>query len=295
MTSSLSAPAPAAVRSPIGSRRPASASCCSSAAISCPESGTTGTRLPSSYIQNTRRGRPGTARTVGLSIPASTITSAATPNSTAPRCSAWPIAYADFEPYYSEAEQLYHVHGEHGADPTEPPASRPYPHPPVSHELCIQELHDGLRARGYHPFPLPLGILLDEADGKPKRHSACIRCDAFDGYPCPVNGKADAQVICVDPALDHPNVTLLTNAYVRRLDADGSGRTVTKVLVERCGALEEYAADIVVAACGAINSALLLLRSANDRHPHGLANSSGVVGRHYMRHNNSAFLAVSRK
>jgi choline dehydrogenase-like flavoprotein len=191
---------------------------------------------------------------------------------------AWPIGYADFEPYYSEAEQLYHVHGEHGADPTEPPASRPYPHPPVSHELRIQEFHDGLRARGYHPFPLPLGILLDEAEGKPKRHSACIRCDAFDGYPCLVNGKADAQVICVDPALDHPNVTLLTNAYVRRLDADGSGRTVTKVLVERGGALEEYAADIVVVSCGAINSALLLLRSANDRHPHGLANSSGSSG-----------------
>src|SRR5499433_1629590 len=208
---------------------------------------------------------------------------------------AWPIAYADFEPYYSEAEQLYHVHGEHGADPTEPPASRPYPHPPVSHEPCIQELHDGLRARGYHPFPIPLGILLDEENGKPKYTSACVRCDAFDGYPCLVNGKADAQVICVDPALEHPNVTLLTNAYIRRLDADGSGRTVTKVLVERGGAHEEYAADIVVVACGAINSALLLLRSANDRHPHGLANSSGVVGRHYMRHNNSAFLAVSRK
>jgi len=208
---------------------------------------------------------------------------------------AWPIDYADFEPYYSEAEQLYHVHGEHGADPTDPPASRPYRHPPVSHELPIQELYDGLRARGYHPFPLPLGVLLDEAEGKPKPHSACIRCDAFDGYPCLVNGKADAQVICVTPALAYPNVTLLTNAYVRQLDADGSGRTVTKVLVEGDGALEEYAADIVVVACGAINSALLLLRSANDRHPYGLANSSGIVGRHYMRHNNSAFLAVSRK
>src|SRR5215467_11369726 len=208
---------------------------------------------------------------------------------------AWPIGYADFEPYYSEAEQLYHVHGEHGADPTDPPASRPYPHPPVSHELRIQELYDGLGAHGYHPFPLPLGILLDEAEGKPKRHSACIRCDAFDGYPCLANGKADAQVICVDPALDHPNVTLLTNAYIRRLEADGSGRTVTKVVAERGGALEEYAADIVVVACGAINSALLLLRSACDRHPHGLANSSGVVGRHYMRHNNTAFMAISRE
>src|SRR5215470_2094754 len=152
---------------------------------------------------------------------------------------AWPIGYGDFEPYYSEAEQLYHVHGEHRADPTDPPASRPYPHPPVSHEPRIQELYDGLRARGYHPFPLPLGVLLDQAKGKPKHHSACVRCDAFDGYPCLVNGKADAQVICIDPSLDHPNVTLLTNAYIRRLDTDGSGRMVTKVLVERCDALEE--------------------------------------------------------
>jgi choline dehydrogenase-like flavoprotein len=208
---------------------------------------------------------------------------------------AWPIGYEDFEPYYSEAEHLYHVHGEHGSDPTGPPSSRPYPHPPVSHEPCIQELYDRWRSRGYHPFPLPLGILLEEEGTKPKRNSACIRCDAFDGYPCLVNGKADAQIICVDPALEHRNVTLLTNAYVSRLDTDASGRAVTKVLVEHDGTSDEYTAGIVVVACGAINSALLLLRSANDMHPHGLANSSGVVGRHYMRHNNSAFLAISRR
>ena len=105
--------------------------------------------------------------------------------------------------------------------------------------------------------------------------------------------KADAEVICVTPALEHANVQLLTNAYVERLETSPSGREVTKVHVQHNGVPEEYSADIVVVSCGAINSAALLLRSANDRHPRGLANSSDVVGRHYMRHNCSAFMAIS--
>jgi choline dehydrogenase-like flavoprotein len=109
-----------------------------------------------------------------------------------------------------------------------------------------------------------------------------------------VNGKADAQIICVDPALKHSNVQLMTGAYVTRLKTNPSGRVVTGVLVDRSGSTEEYSADIVVASCGAINSAALLLRSANDKHPAGLANSSGVVGRHYMRHNCSALMAISK-
>jgi choline dehydrogenase-like flavoprotein len=208
---------------------------------------------------------------------------------------AWPLGYEDFEPYYSEAEHLYHVHGEHGVDPTDPPASRPYPHHPVSHEPRIQELHDALVKQGHHPFPLPLGILLDELDGKPIHTSACVRCDAFDGYPCLVNGKADAQIICVEPALKFSNVTLLTNSYVERLETDAAGSMVSKVHVHRGDVRETYSADIVVVACGALNSALLLLRSANEQHPNGIANRSGVVGRHYMRHNNSAFMAISRQ
>lgn len=208
---------------------------------------------------------------------------------------AWPLGYDDLEPYYTEAEQLYHVHGEHGVDPTDPPASKAYPHPPVSHEPAIQRMHDRMVEHGYRPFPLPLGILLDEKDGRPRHDSACVRCDAFDGYPCLVRGKADAQVICVEPALEHPNVTLLTRAYVKRLETDASGRRVASVRVERDGVCESYSADIVVASCGAINSAALLLRSANERHPDGLGNASGLVGCNYMRHNNSALLAVSRE
>jgi choline dehydrogenase-like flavoprotein len=149
---------------------------------------------------------------------------------------------------------------------------------------------------GLHPFHLPLGILLDEKDGKPTPTSICIRCDAFDGFPCLLNGKADAQVMCVDPTLKaYPNVQLLTGAYVSRLETDAAGRMVKTVHVTRGGVAEEYSADIVVAACGALSSALLLLRSANDRHPNGLANGSDQVGRNYMRHNQSVLMALMRK
>jgi choline dehydrogenase-like flavoprotein len=165
----------------------------------------------------------------------------------------------------------------------------------VSHEPRIQELSDDFAKLGYHPFHGPLGILLDEDEqGRAKHTSPCIRCDRFDGWPCLVHAKADAEVLCVAPALQQPNVDLLTNAYVERLETSASGREVTKVHVTRDGNAEEYQADVVVVACGAINSALLLLRSASDQHPTGLANRSDMVGRNYLRHNNVACLAVSK-
>ncbi len=207
---------------------------------------------------------------------------------------AWPLPYAAFEPFYAQAEALFHVHGQRGEDPNEPPSSGPFPHPAVSHEPHIAHLSERLGAQGLHPFHLPLGILLDEKDGKPTPTSTCIRCNAFDGFPCLLNGKADAQVMCVDPALAaHPNLTLLTNAYVERLETDPSGRTVTGVQVLREGQQERYSADIVVVACGALSSALLLLRSASAAHPDGLANGSGQVGRNYMRHNQSMLMAFT--
>jgi len=204
---------------------------------------------------------------------------------------AWPIEYEDLEPYYTRAEALYHVHGARGVDPTEPPTSEPYPHPPVSHEPRIQQLADDWARLGHRPFHVPLGVMLDEAN---PRMSRCIRCGTCDGHPCLVSAKSDAQVVCVDPALDHPNVTLVTGAKVTRLETSASGREVTGIAVERGGATERYTADVVVVACGAINSAALLLRSANNRHPHGLANGSDVVGRHYMGHVNSVLMALSK-
>jgi choline dehydrogenase-like flavoprotein len=204
---------------------------------------------------------------------------------------AWPIGYEDMEPYYTAAERLYHVHGERGVDPTDPPASAPYPHPAVSHEPRLQQLHDDWARLGLRPFHVPLGIMLDERN---PRASRCIRCETCDGHPCLVGAKSDAQVVAVDPALADPNVTLLTNAYVAKLETSASGREVTRLVVTRGEATETHSADVVVVSAGAINSAALLLRSASDRHPRGLANGSDMVGRHYMGHVNSVLMAVSR-
>jgi choline dehydrogenase-like flavoprotein len=204
---------------------------------------------------------------------------------------AWPIGYDDMEPYYTAAERLYHVHGERGVDPTDPPASAPYPHPAVSHEPRLQQLHEDWARQGLRPFHVPLGIMLDERN---PRASRCIRCETCDGHPCLVGAKSDAQVVAVDPALADPNVTLLTNAYVARLETSASGREVTRLVVKRGDATETHSADVVVVSAGAINSAALLLRSASDRHPRGLANGSDMVGRHYMGHVNSVLMAISR-
>jgi choline dehydrogenase-like flavoprotein len=204
---------------------------------------------------------------------------------------AWPINYDELEPYYTQAEHLYQVHGNRGEDPTEPWASAPYRYPAVSHEKRIQHLSEDLERAGLKPFHVPLGIKIDE---KNPRTSACIRCNTCDGHPCLINGKADAQVICVDPALQHENVSLITDAQVMRLETNEAGTEVNKVIAKRNGKLEEYSADIVVVSCGAVNSAALLLRSANDAHPNGLGNGSDVVGRHYMGHINSILMALSK-
>ena len=138
---------------------------------------------------------------------------------------AWPIEYAVMEPYYTQAEQLYQVHGARGEDPTDPPASAPYPFPPVSHEPRIQRLFDDMTAIGLHPFHSPSGVMLDETD---PAFSACIRCATCDGFACLVHAKSDADVIAVRPAILHDNVTLVRNAVVRRLQTDASGRTVSR-------------------------------------------------------------------
>lgn len=203
---------------------------------------------------------------------------------------AWPISYDDLEPYYAQAENLYHVHGNRNEDPTEPWSSTPFPHPAVSHEPRIEHLAEDFAALGCKPFHVPLGIMLKEGDSRSK----CIRCATCDGFPCLVNAKSDSQTCAIEPSLDYPNVTLLTNAMVTRLETNETGREVSAVHVKRNGVEEIYSSEIVAVSCGAINSAALLLRSADGKHPNGLANSSDTVGRHYMGHVNSVVLAISK-
>ncbi len=227
---------------------------------------------------------------------------------------AWPISYEAMEPYYTKAEQLYQVHGSRGEDPTEPFASAPYDHPAVSHEPRIAQLSEAFAAAGLHPFHAPCGVMLNEGN---MPYSNCVRCSTCDGFPCLVHAKSDAEVLGVRPALEHDNVTLLTGAKVVALKTNPAGTAVAEVVVERAeegggtgasavagtgtgggdhkGERETYTADIVVVSCGAANTAKLLLSSATDKHPAGLANGSDQVGRNYMFHNSQAVLAISKE
>jgi len=205
---------------------------------------------------------------------------------------AWPISYDELEPYYTQAEQLYQVHGARGEDPTEPAASAPYPFPALSHEPRIQQLSDELAAAGYQPFHAPCGVMIDEAN---MAYSRCVRCQNCDGFPCLVHAKSDAEIIAVRPALEHPNVSLLRNAEAIRLSTNPAGTAVTGVVARIDGEEQVFEAGIVALACGAANTAKLLLMSASDKHPAGLANGSDQVGRNYMFHASQAVLALSRE
>jgi choline dehydrogenase-like flavoprotein len=189
----------------------------------------------------------------------------------------WPIDYDTLEPYYDRAERLYHVHGQHGVDPTEPPR-QPFPYGPIAHAPAMTVIVEGLQRQGLHPSPLPLGLI------RPGEENGCRLCNTCNSFPCRIQAKSDAEVCGVRPALGNRNIELWTNAYARRLLTNGPGKRVDAVEVERNGETVRVGAALVIVSCGAVNSAALLLRSANDKHRHGLANSSHLVGRRYMAH-----------
>lgn len=199
----------------------------------------------------------------------------------------WPFSYEELEPYYERAEAIMGVHGTQGEDPTEPPRG-PFPHPAVDHEPEIERLDRRLRKQGLHPLHLPVAI-----DQGPK--GRCQKGSPCDGFPCMVRAKGDAENSLLRPILlkKNPNVTLRTDSYVDRLETDESGTRVTAAHVVRGGESTVIEARVFVVSAGAVNSAALLLRSANRHHPNGLANSSGLVGRCFMSHNNSVILALS--
>ena len=198
---------------------------------------------------------------------------------------AWPITYDELEPWYTQAEQLLRVHGTLGADPIDPPRSGPYPFPAVPHEPVIAEVAESFERQGLRPYPLQLGIDLRE-------NGTCIRCKTCDGFPCQVLAKSDAETCLVRPALESPDVSLLTHARAVRLDTDPTGKRITGLEIDLAGERKTVVAKTYVLATSAINSAAMLLRSVSDKHPKGLANASGLVGRGFMMHVNSAMIAV---
>ena len=206
---------------------------------------------------------------------------------------AWVVGYDEFEPFYTQAEQLYDVHGEAGLDPTEPRRSAPYPYEPLPDEPRMKAIRDAVAGQGLTPFPVPLGLKRNVKD--PVR-GACIRCDTCDGFPCLVHAKADSDINCVRPVMDLPNVRFEPQARVTRVltNATGTEATGVEVMLGRDTSPTTFTGDVVAVCCGAINSAALLLGSATDAHPTGLGNrSSDMIGRHFMFHNSDAMLALS--
>ncbi|MEY5099421.1 MAG: hypothetical protein RJA36_2140 [Pseudomonadota bacterium] len=198
---------------------------------------------------------------------------------------AWPFSYDELEPWHARAEALFGVHGLAGEDPTEPWRSTPYPHGPVPHEPVVDRLAQRLRALGLKPFHMPTAIDLHQG-------GSCTRCGQCDAFACQLGAKGDAETRLLAPILNRPNVELWSDSRVTRLVTDDAGRSVVGAEVEVRGQTVRVQAPLFVLGAGAINSALLLQRSANSRHPAGLANSSGCVGRYYMNHNTTGLMAL---
>jgi len=201
---------------------------------------------------------------------------------------AWPYRYKDIEPYYQQAEEAFTVHGDDAGDPSAPWRSKPYPYPAMANEPIVAELANSMRKHGARTSAQPLALQHYKGGG-------CIRCKTCDGFPCRVGAKSEAETALIQPALATGRVTLSTNTLVHRLLLSEDGKRVTGVEVERNGKLEVLTAKLIVVACGAINSAALLLKSACRQAPEGVANSSGVVGRNYMAHNQTAVMGLSLK
>jgi choline dehydrogenase-like flavoprotein len=197
---------------------------------------------------------------------------------------AWPLPYSALEPWYGSAEQLFQVRGAADEDPTEPLHSRPYPHAPVPDEPAIARVRERLKAQGVHPFSLPLAIDIDRWLQR--------AATPWDAFPDTRSGKLDAETAPLAQALRSPDVSLVTGALVERLLVAPDGKRIEGVEYRQGGERRELRAGTIVVAAGAVNSAALLLRSATDACPNGVANRSDVVGRYFMNHNCTAMLTV---
>lgn len=198
---------------------------------------------------------------------------------------AWPFTYDDLEPFYTQAERLFQVHGTTDEDPTEPPHSEPYPYPPLAHEPTIEKFAESLKKQGLHPFHTPNGMNLDT---EAQRRAST----ASDGNPSESDVKSEAENRVLRPALESEDVRLLIEAKITRLLTSADGRTIVAAEAQLHGRTLRIEAKQFVVSAGAVNSAALLLRSATDQHPDGLANSSGLLGRNYMVHNSTFFIGI---
>jgi choline dehydrogenase-like flavoprotein len=193
---------------------------------------------------------------------------------------AWPISYADLEPYYGRAEVLYKVHGSSVNDSTEPPRSSPWPHAPIPHQGPVRELVERVTQRA----GMPVAHIPRAIDYAPEAGGKCVLCRRCDAYYCPREAKMDAEIAAIRPAVASGRVTMLTNTECLRVLTSSDGRKVSGVQLRSAGREFTVNTGIVSVSGGLRATPLLLYRSRTDRHPNGLSNASGALGRYWASH-----------
>lgn len=189
----------------------------------------------------------------------------------------WPVTYDQLEPFYTHTEYAAGVQGQDGADPHQPPRSRPYPMPPGPPQYGALLVAAGAKKLGYTAFPAATGVNSRPYGGRP----ACRSCGMCGGWGCPINAKATSAVTTLRAALLSGLCQLWPETRAIRLVTSGSGSQVTGVeAVLPDGSRRVFTADRYVLACNAVEDARLVLLSA----PSGLGNSSGLVGRNLTLH-----------
>lgn len=198
---------------------------------------------------------------------------------------AWPFGYNVLEPYYAEAEALYRVHGSPDGDPSEPPRSSPYPHPPLPHDPAVAKVIARLAAKGIPAAAIPRG--LDQGPG-----GACVMCAQCDVHFCSRDAKMDAETAALRPALATGLVDLMTLTECERILLTADGQRAEGVLLTRDGKQHRVLAPVVAVCAGAPGSALLLRRSHTDRHREGIGNNTGQLGRRVGAHSTGTFFPL---
>ena len=200
----------------------------------------------------------------------------------------WPISYADLEPYYGKVEWEIGVSGLAGTHPNEPPRTRPYPMPPMPVKSSGVLLERGARRLGLHPFPAPLAIASQPYRGR----AACVHCGYCMGFGCEVRAKSSTLYTMIPEAEATGRCEVRTESYVFRLATNARGRVSGVHYFDPAGHEHVQKARAVVVCANGAETPRLLLTSASPAFPDGLANSSGLVGKHLMFNQNSSSFGV---
>ena len=190
----------------------------------------------------------------------------------------WPISYQDLEPYYSQVEWEVGVSGLAGASPFDPPRSRPYPMPPLPVKSSGVLMEQGARKLGLHPFPAPMAIVSQTYRGRP----ACVNCGFCIGFACEVRAKSSSLYTMIPEAEATGHCEVRSESYVFHIETNERGRVTGVHYFDAAKRQHFQGARAVVVSANGAETPRLLLNSRSNRFPHGLANSSGMVGQHLM-------------